>query len=364
MSIPEPEYLYCKYCLENFDNERSIQEHYRLKHKDEENENDLIPEGSDAFSLHPETVKNNLDSNLDSKTPNVKSKHFARKPHKCNTCYKEVYDLRKHEKTHRKRNDVYCPHCPKKFGGEEWLNLHCEKVHPDVKPTIECGFCTRKFYNKDSRTAHVKRTHYGKDSEVPEAVKNDLDSNFEKNPFVCSFCSKEFTSRTDFRSHERDHIDNKEPYKCRFCDKTYRVKRRMRNHETSHGEKKIECEFCTSTFYNKDSQKNHVKRHHTEKDPEVLKKLTCDICSNQFSTEKVMILHRLQHSGHKPFKCNKCYKEFYDEKLFQKHEETHRKNNDLYCPHCPKKFGGEEWLKLHCEKVHPDVKPIIVTGNE
>jgi uncharacterized Zn-finger protein len=98
----------------------------------------------------------------------------------------------------------------------------------------------------------------------------------KERPFVCQYCPKNFTTRSNKLSHEKIHLDIRN-YKCTICPKTFVSNTSLRKHLLYHaGTKEFGCHLCEKFFNQRDQLRSHLLTH-TQK-----RNFTCDICDRKF----------------------------------------------------------------------------------
>uniref|UniRef100_A0A6I8RE45 C2H2-type domain-containing protein n=1 Tax=Xenopus tropicalis TaxID=8364 RepID=A0A6I8RE45_XENTR len=149
------------------------------------------------------------------------------------------------------------------------------------------------------------------DSDSPETVTTP------KEPFVCTYCGKEFNKKFNFQIHQLVHTGEK-PFTCSECGKSFSQKRILQTHLKVHtGEKPFTCTECGKCF----AQKIHLHTHqkvHTGEKPH-----TCPDCGKCFSVKSNLRKHQIVHTGEKPFKCTECGKGFTRKIHLTKHHKLH-----------------------------------------
>lgn len=114
---------------------------------------------------------------------------------------------------------------------------------------------------------------------------------------ICEFCNKEFPTNSRLKRHIRTvhegHkvIITKKNYKCHLCDFSARCQPYLDDHLISHSEERPHiCSKCGQAFKRLYTLIKHEKRFHNNKS------LKCDVCSNVFTSEYLLDLHKNKHS--------------------------------------------------------------------
>lgn len=80
--------------------------------------------------------------------------------------------------------------------------------------------------------------------------------------FVCSCCSKGFTSSRSLETHMRVHTGER-PYSCPQCGKRFTQSGHLKTHQSVHtGERPFACQHCGKRFAGKQNLRIHQQKHH------------------------------------------------------------------------------------------------------
>lgn len=75
--------------------------------------------------------------------------------------------------------------------------------------------------------------------------------------------------------------------------------------------------------------------------------LSCEICQKEYSTERSLKQHNLQHLSVKPFKCSECESSFTQKSKLIEHLNRHKGTPPYSCSLCEKRFYQKDRLKTH-----------------
>ncbi|CAI2348640.1 unnamed protein product [Caenorhabditis sp. 36 PRJEB53466] len=84
----------------------------------------------------------------------------------------------------------------------------------------------------------------------------------------------------------------------------------------------------------------------------------CELCEQNFSSSKMLLLHRSKVHDSSTLECHLCLKRFEQTLHFNRHMKTHYGPNAQYhvqCELCDRKFKDKESLKTHMEVSHETV---------
>ncbi|OCT59004.1 zinc finger protein 239 [Xenopus laevis] len=180
------------------------------------------------------------------------------------------------------------------------------------------------------------------DSDSPETVKTP------KEPFVCTYCGKEFNKKFNFQIHQLVHTGEK-PFTCSECGKSFSQKRILQTHLKVHtGEKPFTCTECGKCFAQKIHLHTHLKVHTGEKPHK------CPDCGKCFSVKSNLRKHQIVHTGTKPFTCTECGKCFSEKGSLHRHLKVHTGEKPFKCTECGKGFTRKIHLTKH-HKLHAGV---------
>lgn len=171
-----------------------------------------------------------------------------------------------------------CDFCNQLFNKKREINEHIQNKHI-YHPKIICEICGKDFCSIGSVNNHMKRKHSdGKVTtlfeECPECGKKMQKSNLKTHindvhkrtePYICSQCGKNFTTRKNFMRHVRTvHVVGRK-YKCTIegCDKALLTQESLREHMATHtGIPLYQCKYCEWSFKSAGNYYAHMRRKH------------------------------------------------------------------------------------------------------
>lgn len=123
-----------------------------------------------------------------------------------------------------------------------------EDTANELPVNLECEFCKKNYFNKDSLAKHKRLVH--------------LINNYYL--LRCPVCSKGFKKKQYLELHKVVH--DKKPFFCEVCDKTYTSAARLRDHMTTHishtKKELLHCTMCKGKFTQRWYLDKHLKRYH------------------------------------------------------------------------------------------------------
>merc|ERR1719186_2393314 len=88
------------------------------------------------------------------------------------------------------------------------------------------------------------------------------------------------------------------------------------------------------------------------KSPKLKKTHECLECGKTFKNANGLKLHKVVHTGEKPFKCDQCEKTFGQKGSLINHKVLHTGEKPFKCEHCDKAFTQKGNMKSHTIKEH------------
>lgn len=244
----------------------------------------------------------------------------------CNRIFHSESKVRRHFfKVHYSR-DFKCAKCPRAFITEELLKQHEIDLHKSGV-CKECGkyFCNKYVLKKHelNHNLRVICSDCGRVYRSKEAFNN------HKRDKVCEQKSKKSSKDGEYQC---DHC------KKTYCTKAYLAKHLKYEHGTAEG---FRCSFCNKQFYSKSKLDTHIVKHTQEK------KFACEICNGRFGTQMALVYHTRLHTGEKPYSCEFCSAAFISASRRLEHMRRHHMEPNLECDICHSKFKATGSLLKH-----------------
>jgi len=314
--------------------------------------------------------------------------HSDVRAHTCTQCGKTFVTARnckKHfQRVHGKDFSFVCSHCGEVFVRNEDLNIHKESCV--TKALHMCMLCTERFTSKIRLQDHLKRQH-GQSGVRPfqcaQCGTKFLSSSHLKGhmlqvhtkirPYICTRCSRGFTTTRDCAKHERvcGGERNERPHACSQCNKKFSLLASLKIHTRVHdsnrkttgsigdqqslsksgladqdidcaAELTFPCLQCSKIFPRSASLKLHTLTVHDKEHVFI-----CTVCSKTFSQNCNLKRHMLAHSADKPHACTECEQRFTQISSLNAHLLIHKGVRPHVCPICRKSFTQSSSLRTH-----------------
>ncbi|XP_039259975.2 uncharacterized protein LOC120336371 [Styela clava] len=97
---------------------------------------------------------------------------------------------------------------------------------------------------------------------------------FERERYVCKYCSKVFPRSANLTRHLRTHT-GEQPYSCKYCDRSFSISSNLQRHVRNihNKERPYSCQFCRRAFGQQTNLERHVRKHLERS--EILTKVGC-----------------------------------------------------------------------------------------
>ena len=246
----------CEFCKEVCLTIKNLAAHIANKHCT------LVPEKG-YLCLYCNTVTKKRASEVGYHILNT---HFNEPLYKCNQCGKGFDDkkcLTSHIKYNHTTEKLFqCDKCAKNFKTAGLLYSHAKNIHEESK-NLECKECGKFFKNKMYLRNHHRFKHT------------------TKTVIVCDDCGKSFSQKQSFLDHSLTHLSEQEKEQIKIscpnpdCDYTTIKKELLKEHIKRVHEKKknYQCSFCTKEFFSRTHMDEHTNGVHLN-----LKPIQCDLC--------------------------------------------------------------------------------------
>lgn len=225
------------------------------------------------------------------------------------------------------------------------------KIHAsnDNFPCLVCGL---SFATEDKYKLHFSE-HKSKINNFKRTQCKPL--------LECGACKTKFTTKKDFILHKcskpilnvlQNDMDN---LYCHTCDKYFKSNERAELHWSYHeGAEKLICELCKNEYETEKALCYHILMQHDNEEPP-----SCQHCGLKFYLKDHRDKHEKIHEF-TTYQCSLCNKTFKDLEMVTSHVETHGVNNstdavpklNLQCPKCDLQFSKKSHYLYHLENSH------------
>ncbi|XP_074032584.1 uncharacterized protein isoform X2 [Leptinotarsa decemlineata] len=270
--------------------------------------------------------------------------HKRRNEIRCEVCrkkFKTLHSKNNHLSSHFGKNPVLCPKCGKFYiGKKEYLQHY--RAHMLKEPRVRA-----KMSNEENFRWKLEQPHHQNLGENFRRGSFQILPRLAERPFLCDTCGETFTQKHILNRHRKSKCKGK-PFSCDLCPRKFDLLEDLKAHKSLHIQKKLlACEICSKTFPLRGDLKQHMKCH-TRKRPE------CEVCGKSFSHHNNLAWHMKSHTKEEK-QCDICMKLFASNTSLERHKTIHSEEKSFICEICSKAFSRPCNLKTHL-KTHEAVK--------
>ncbi|TRY63847.1 hypothetical protein TCAL_06269 [Tigriopus californicus] len=206
-----------------------------------------------------------------------------------------------HLRTHHSWGLFECKPCDEICHYAHEISAHQINFHKD-KPEVTCPSCSKVVDLRDDRDAFNQ--HYKSCPHVANKAIQKNNGEKKSMTFQCHYCGKNYSSKTSFDSHIKQH-QGIERFKCSQCDYGTNTKNVLLDHEKMHLREKgltnadtnlvlfHQCDQCGKQYSNIQGLRGHVKRVHLGIKPSY----PCADCDLVVSSKSMLYRHKREMHG-------------------------------------------------------------------
>ncbi|XP_076000119.1 uncharacterized protein LOC142993358 [Genypterus blacodes] len=139
----------------------------------------------------------------------------------------------------------------------------------------------------------------------------------------------------------KDQLKLSRNHSCDICSKNFSRKAALAQHKKSHSSKY--CSICLKLV-----RQNNKDKHNCA--PPVSPGASahvCDVCGKNYRTLSGLKMHKMIHTGERPYECTECKKTFAQKGNLKSHMHRHHGDKTFGCPLCNESFPKNSKLKKH-----------------
>lgn len=142
----------------------------------------------------------------------------------------------------------------------------------------------------------------------------------------------------------------KKKLECEICNKQFSSNNYLEKHKQCHTKVfSYYCEYCGKGFAVLQTLQNHLVLHSNSS------RFQCELCGKRFIQKHNLTDHIKKHKGEYRYKCGVCQKGFIRRSVFKTHISSHG-SASLICQHCGKQFKNLGNLSVHIKICSGDLK--------
>ncbi|XP_055712279.1 zinc finger protein 184-like [Phlebotomus papatasi] len=249
---------------------------------------------------------------------------------------------KRHKAPKAAKKETVCEFCCKTFKAPCLLKEHIWSKHRKEDRPFVCSECSKRFSSKGFLKKHM-------DIHLPDS---------ERRIHPCPYCDKKFTQKNSVQSHINCMHFKEKPFICEECGKSCGQKSALKQHMETHTEERpFKCFMCPKMFKSAQQAKMHEIWHKDITYP-------CPHCDLKLKSKITLRSHMLVHSDVRKYKCNYCGNEFKRSKTLKNHLILHTGQRPYECPFCDKTFAHGSNCRSHQKKSHPEELAALEASGE